>query len=810
MPFPRSLRLLLAAVLFICIGVALWSPSIEGAENQGANPANQPDRVGIADSDLLKQPGSRDQRTETTSDLTAADANAATEAEVETAQFLIGQVLDPNYEPVEGAWVISGTEAEPVLTAEDGTFELPLNKPFDGDNGRSLVAWKEGFGLAQKYVRQQQGVLILLKKDELKEVRILDKDSGLPVVDAKVQVLVEVDSETGNGFFDLRRFANLPMIIDTTDGDGKIKIPDPKVSERYTLEVEKEGYDRRLINWWSLRNIEEIHMARPEEVRMQFVRKDGSPHAGAQVCFPQYRKTITLDEEGWGTLPSEARWGFWVVQLLDENTQWVFVQVEDNQIQDGASLSTDYFTRSGQLFVQGDEKASAFEIATSAVWSGWGDSYLPDPIWGEQENLVWTAINDKGEFKIDHGWQGKEVVLHVRRTGAKGVLLSERVLGAGPYELSLAAAATLKATVACARPELLEGASLKFVGNQTDHEATVSLTEGFVEVRLPADKFDVILMLPEIPHDLPLGELQIIGMDLEHTFYFEGIRTISGSVRAGGEKIFPCEVILTDENNFWTRVDVDPQGHWELKGAPTGEIALRLKPENKWLAPVDDFNYTMQVGQTVQDIDLPVATLVLSAGNIPLDLIDKIRISRQKLPEPVLDGRRNRWYGSSRPKMPDLSNGPVEILLSPSVVNFQSGQSKLPLGETSLKIREGEVRAFEIRAVTTSLVSVRIEGFSERLWGNFQLSPVQVPGLLDYPSFRPQPGASQNLAGQLGQSMHVLPGVWKVTLHAPFWSSEYRTQVGEGKLEFELDLQSDWEEVWLRLNKNGKLERSGR
>jgi hypothetical protein len=808
MPFPRSLRLLFAAVLFICIGVALWSPTIEGAETQGSTAAKPTDRVEIAESDGLGQPGGSDHRTELPTDPNLTDPADEAGVETEVERFLSGQVLDPNFDPIEGAWVISGTEAEPVISAADGTFELPLNKPFDGDNGRSLMAWKEGFNLAQKYVRQQHGILIVLKEDELKEVRILDKDSGLPVVGAKVQVLVEVDSETGDGFFDLRRFANLPMIIDTTDGDGKIKIPDPKVSERYTLEVEKEGYDRRLVDWWSLRNTEEIIMARPEEVRMQFVRKDGRPHAGAQVCFPWYRKTITLDDEGWGTLPSEARWGFWSVQLLDGDTQWVFVQVKNDQVQNGASLTTDYFTRSGQLFVQGDEKASAFEIATSAVWSGWGDNYVPDPVWGEQENLVWTAISAKGEFKIEHGWQGDEVVLHVRRAGAKGVLLSEKVLGAGPYELSLASAATLKAKVECAQPELLEGASLKFVGNQTDHEATVSLSEGSLEVRLPADKFNVFLMLPEISHDLPLGELQIIGMDIEHTFHFRGTRTISGSVMAGGVKVFPCEVILSNEDNFSTRVDVDPQGHWKLKGAPTGEITMRIRPENKWLAPVDDFNYSLQPGQAVQDIDLPVATLVLSAGNIPLDLIDKIRISRQRLPEPVLDGRRRRWYGSSRPKMPDLSNGPVEILLGPSLVNFQSGQSQLPLGETSLEIREGEVRAFEIRAVATSLVAVYVEGFSERLWGNFQLSPVRVPGLQDFPSFRPQNGAGRNQPGQLGQSMHVLPGVWKVTVQAPFWSSEYRTQVGLGRLELELDFQAEWEEIWLRLDKEGNLQLS--
>lgn len=55
---------------------------------------------------------------------------------------------------------------------------------------------------------------------------------------------------------------------------------------------------------------------------MRFVRKDRTPHAGAQICFPWYRKIVTPDEDYWGNLPPEARRGLWSVQLRDESTQW--------------------------------------------------------------------------------------------------------------------------------------------------------------------------------------------------------------------------------------------------------------------------------------------------------------------------------------------------------------------------------------------------------------------------------------------------------------------------------------------------------
>lgn len=802
----QLLALACTTVFILCITLILLPEGLEGAtavdeqsttaELESANTEQEPGRT----------PSSDDRTEVAMPDDPTENGDGEIDVAVEEAEkFLTGTVLDQDYEPVADAWVISDQEAEPVRSAEDGTFQLPLRGTFSAEEGRGIHAWKEGMSLTHKYVRQLEGTLLVLKPDEGIELQILDEDSKLPLPGAKVVMQVDVESERGGGFFDLRRFAVVPAELGVTDGAGKVKIPDPKVSNNYSIEITLEGYDRRTVNHWSLRYRQIAYMSRPKQTRMRFTRADDSPHAGARLCFSWEREIVTTDDDGWVDLPSSARWGFWGVQLIDENTKWVFDQVEDNQISDGATLITRHEPRHGKLFVEGGEKATHYEIATSGSWSGWGEEFLPDPTWNG-EDLDWHAIQESGEFAFEQGWQSERTYLHVRRVGSKGVLLSQKVDGPGPHQLNLAAAARITLIVECPTPEVLEGASLKIDGRRTDHEVTPSLSEGKVEVRLPIDKFNVELFLSDMPHPIPLGKCEVIGMDMEQTFYFEGLRHVSGTLLADGKGVFPCNVRLRSNDGFYARLDTNPDGKWELKGAPQKDLTVEFYPEDNWLTPVDRPRFELPRGRNELHHELAVGYLLISPGDLTDDELKKLNVSRRPLPGRSNQGGRsyNRY---SRPKELDFSNGPLEVALSPSQVQFTV--NGVPMASTEIDVDAGETKTFVLQTVATTAVRLRLRGFDSNLWGSWGVTPINVPLMQELPSFKVQEVHGSTQPGQIGNGKYLLPGRWRVWVRAPFWywNDWDNGQVGNGRIQFEIDVRGEWQDVWLRVDEEQKIEK---
>ncbi len=794
-------------IFVMCIALVLIPDGVQGAARQDQVKAE--DHIQQVEAD--QEPGkseSADSRTEVAHTDSPSDEEADPELDVEVVEaerFLLGTVLDKEFNPIADAWVIADVEAQPVRTAEDGTFQLPLLKPFSADEGRDILAWKEGLSVTSKHVRQQEGNLLVLKVDEGKEIQVLDQDSQLPLAGATVVMQVDVESESGNGFFDLRRSAIVPATLGPTDGDGKVKIPDPKVSNAYSIEITLEGYDRRTLNQWEVRRSEKVFLARPKQTRMRFTREDGTPHAGARLCFSWQREIVTMDDQGWVDLPTSARWGFWSVQLIDEDTMWVFNSVGAEQIADGATLLTHYEPRHGKLFVEGGEKASQYEIASSGSWSGWGNEYLPDPTWNH-EDLIWLPINDRGEFKVESGWQSKESYLHVRRVGSKGVLLSQKVDGPGPHNLSLASASMITFKVECAQPELLEGATLKVEGYQTDHEVSKDLADGKVEMRLPVDKFQVSLTLPDLPHSYPLGKAEVVGMDMEQTFHFAGLRSASGQLRADGEGVFPCRVRIRSSEGFYTNLETNPEGKWELKGAPEQNLTIEFLPEDNWLTPLNQPRFDLPRGMSLFDYDLPVGYLLISPGDLLDEELEQLSISRRALPG---EGNQRGYQRSSRPKNLDFENGEFEVVVGPSLITFSANNSGLPLANTEIEVRAGETKTFSLQSVATTLTSIKLKNCDFNLWGSWNVSPIDVPGMRDYPSFKVQEAQGQQVPGQIGNAKHLLPGKWRVWVRAPFWYwTEYDNgQVGNGRLDFEINVSGDWQDIWLKLGENQKIER---
>lgn len=794
------------AVLAACCAVLFSGPAIRAAEESDSAieaPVGEREAVTEVD-DNGQDPGRSEVEVET---IPSPDTGVGPGLGGLPERYLRGTVLNEKYEPVAEAWVLTDQEHDAVLTDADGVFELPLLHEFGPSEGRSVTAWKEGMSLAQKYVRQLEDNLLILKLDEGVEITVVDAESGLPIEGAEVEVLIEASSDTSGGFFDLRNFASLPTDVKLTTADGKAKIPDPELGDNFTLEVRKDGYVKRYIDRWNLRRQKEVRLAKPKELRMRFVSAEGEPHAGAQLCFPWYRKIVTLDDDGWGDLPPEAAWGFWGVQLRDEGTQWVWTQVDDGRIQTGAELATDWRPRKGRLYVQGDEKPSVFEVGTSAAQDQWGwQNFLPSPQWNA-ESVDWVQVDEDGFFELNSGWQGETTYLHVRRVGSEGVMLSQKLIGDGPYELTLSAAAQVAIEVRCPRPELLEGASLTFYGHETDHEQTVSLEQGKASSRLPADRYSVRLTLANAAHELPLEDMIVLGLDMEHVFHFAGVRTVGGILSAGGKPIFPCRLDVR-YGSFSVRTETRPDGSWAVENAPKEDLRLRVMPEDGWISPVEGSYLWIPASQERFDHDYLTATLLLSLGRFPFENLDDLRASRRSRDgmqrTTGLNGERQR-FNSTSPKMPDLSEGPVEIQVTPGKVRFSADRAGIALADLELELAAGDVRTFSIDTLPTTVTRVVVSGFRESVWGNVDWSPVNVPGLDDYPNFVPQNARSSGRAGQVGNSIHLLPGVWRLNVRAPFWSNEYRGQVGQGEIAEEIVIRGSETTVRVEMDEQDRI-----
>jgi hypothetical protein len=794
------------AVLAACFAVLFSVPAIQAAEGEDAAVESvDHQREAISeDSELEQNAGRSEVAVETVPTLgSGTDPNLGGLSE----RFLRGTVLNEAFEPIPEAWVMTDQEHDAVKTDAEGAFELLLLDTFGPSEGRTITAWKEGMSVAQKYVRQLEENLLILKQDEGVEITVVDAESGLPIEGAEVEILIEASSDTSGGFFDLRNFASLPTEVQITDAAGKAKVPDPQISNNYTLEVRKETYVKRYVDQWNLRRQKEVRLATPKELRMRFVSKEGEPHAGARICFPWYRKIVTLDDDGWGDLPPEAAWGFWGVQLRDESTQWVWTEVDDGRIQSGAELATDWRSRQGRLYVQGDEKPTVFEVGTSAAQDQWGwQNFLPSPQWNS-ESVDWVQVDEDGHFELKFGWQGETTYLHVRRVGSDSVMLSQKLIGDGPYELTISAAAQVAIEVRCPRPELLEGASLTFYGHQTDHEQTISLEQGKASLRLPADRYSCRLTLENAAHELPLDDMVVLGLDMEHVFHFAGVRTVGGILSAGGQPLFPCRLDVR-YGSFSVRAETRPDGSWAIEHAPKEVLRLRVMPEDGWVYPVEGSYLWIPAEQERFDHDYLTATLLLSLGSFPSNSLDELRASRRSRDgmqrTTGFTGERQR-FNSTTPKIPDLTEGPVEILVTPGTVRFSADRAGVALAELELELAAGDVRTFSVDTLPTTVTRVIAAGFNESLWGNANWTPVRVPGMDDYPNFIPQNAGNSGRAGQVGNSIHLLPGVWRLNLRAPFWSNEYRGQVGQGEIAEEVVIGGAQAVIRVEMDEQGRI-----
>ncbi len=804
MPRPLLIACLLALVAGLCC-VVVWSPgNLSASTDNGSNTNADFDADQQASSGGGRQPS----RTEIGDDPVeeeVIDSAPVRGGVVLGDRVLSGRVIDAEYEPVAEAWVLTAEEGTPVLTEEDGSFEIPLGPDrYWWTFSREIIAWKDGRALTRKSVRQTDGILMVLKEDEGVKRKVIDGDSQMALPGAEARILVEVESDTEGGFFNMRRFVDLPLEVAPADDDGNITIPDPEKSQRFAIEVKHPDYEPVLTDWWSVRRDQPIRLSQPTEIKMQFVDSDGKPHAGAQLGFPWTRRILTLDAEGWVNLPPEARWGLWSVQLVTAEQRWIFLEIEEDQIYDGGAVATNAYPRLGKLQLEGSESPALYEVATSSQWQYW-KSYEPDPS-DNPEALIWTPVVADGTFTSADGWQADHTGLHVRKIGERRILHSEELVGEGPYEIALAAASLLKVLVHADPPEVLTGAALELIGQDDGSLTSAELGEGAAEIMLTNGQYELRLQLAGHPHKYPLGEIEILGKGVEHEFWFEGVHTLTGSVTAGGEAVFPCQLDLRSDNGFRTSVDTDPKGNWSLDGAPHQEIYLRVRPEDDWIEPVTGIWALVGPYQDQVYTDIPVARLLVTVGNYPEKLLDKIT-ARREAPSGSSRGYRSgrSSNSSTNAKLPDLREGPAELRLAPGVVRFRTRDNDMPLADTRIEIRANEVAGFVVSTPPVGRIATRIEGLNGQLWGNVDIQPVNVPLSEKYPTFVAGNGSRPaNANGMIGNPRVLLPGRYKVRMHNQIWSRDLNGQLGGGEASIEIEIgEGDWKEAVFHIGDDG-------
>jgi hypothetical protein len=145
-------------------------------------------------------------------------------------------------------------------------------------------------------------------------------------------------------------------------------------------------------------------------------------------------------------------------------------------------------------------------------------------------------------------------------------------------------------------------------------------------------------------------------------------------------------------------------------------------------------------------------------------------------------------------------------MVTPGQVRFTADRAGVALAELELELAAGDVRTFSVDTLPTTMTRVVVSGFNEPIWGNANWTPINVPGLDDFPGFVPQNARSSGRAGQLGNSIHLLPGIWRLNVRAPFWSNEYRGQVGQGEIAEEVVIGGSQTVIRIEMDEQDRIK----
>lgn len=717
---------------------------------------------------------------------------------------LTGYVLNEAQEGIGEALVFDVQDGTSVRAAADGRFTLRV-RPQGPWEQRQLFAWAPGWSLEQSFADFDDAPCFVLKPQAPLALRVIDRRNGAPVAGARAWLGAYGMERYESGFLH-NPLRELPVPIAPSGADGALSLPAWHANVR--LVVDAEGFERFQKEVHERTQL--VALAAAEALRLRCLRPDGSAVAGATVAFPQFSATAATDAAGWVDLPARAGAALWGTQVQDGERFWLHQgDPTETTVDAPATIVVEHFPRHGSLALPAGESGANYEVATTGGSTGLFVQLEPNPE-RHGDALRWQPVAADGGFTIDAGWQSRQTTLLVRRAADRVIVHSELLPGPGPYRIAFAARLAVRIVVLAQPPEALAEARLQLRRAWDGEAATgaLALAGGAAETSLAPGEYRVDLRLPERAGTIELGGVTVESAPIERVFDLGRVRSLSGTVRAGGEPLFPCILYLRNESGWSEEIRSDQNGRWQLDWVPETQVSVHLRPEDPWLVELGRAPYqSIPDAVTEYAIDLPVATLELSLDpNWPLDG-SKLHVQREPL-TPVEEGVPAHW--DKPPRLPPLDGGVARLRTTPCALAFSTFEPFTVLETERLELQANEVRHLQVRGVRAGRVQVRLrDDAGLYLAERFELEPAAVAAPTAAWNRAPAKDYSYHdqAVGAVRPAYHCLPGTWTVRLRAPIrWAHDHqKLAIEAGAWDLELPVEAGRTTiVWLRRGPDGR------
>lgn len=703
-----------------------------------------------------------------------------------TPETLFGEIADEAGDPVPGVWVFTDREAEAVYTDEAGRFEIPIDGALIGRVGRHLVAWRDGYEPLRHFVDGAGFLWLTLKASTPRPVRLVAKDSDVPVPLARVEIVTKSNPWSRDGFFDVATWIPVPTEPIVADAQGWAELPS---GESYYVRVTAEGYltDRKRVS----EKTERLELEKDlPPVAVRLLLPDGTPLSHARLKARQTGRILQADENGWVELSGYDSANIWGIQIQWEDSGYHYSPgFKGLPAEAGQELVIEHFPRRGRVSSGGDWDPTEFEIATSGTMTGMGShTWLPDPA-RTPDLLRWETLGPTGAFEVTDGWQGTVTAAHVRHRESHRLAIQAPLEGPGPYELELPPTYTLGVGVSAEPGAVLDGARILLLGSHFKEGlvANAALTEGRAEVGLHEGEYDVHLMRAGSRTRLRLGSVQMPAADHEEQFDLGRMRELSGVVTAADEPVFPCRVYLYVEESGWDPLAVattDHEGGWRVGFVPDKDLMAHVSPADPWLRERPVTEYAIPDGEVTCEFEMEVGEIEFVAAD--LKNLDPTMIRVQRCP--VDQAKEPRNYSRSF-DMPDLSTGSARIVTTPCQVVLDTSWSFEVLENDSFLVPSAQQTTAMLRVLRAGLLVVSVSGEDCRLSVRFEAEPVDLDSLPEGAAIEARRARNPlRRAGMSGSALSLLPGTWRVSLTGPIhaldkWPRETLGAEGEWETE---------------------------
>ncbi len=715
-----------------------------------------------------------------------ADSSVAVNDEEEQF-FLSGKVMDEGGNPVEGAWVTTAKDPQPVFTDASGHFATPIAAPPGPGNWLIYDAWHEGYELARSQTNEPGAVTIVLKKGTTFPARVIDATNQQPIEGAVAQFMLRGYMDPALGALNQYPWIKIPIPPFTSDANGIFTVP--PISSGF-IHITAPGYADSVEVVYPSPHEWNFALVPKAQVRVRFVLEDDTPLANTVASFDPSFEPITTDGDGWLTVPalSQAYYSNLVLQWQDKG--YVFGWAHDlpqlPKLENGKELVVPYRPIEGKLAISGSAKPEEFEVATFSLRWNHGTYKMPDPD-RQPELLYWAPVNSDASFEILNGWQGAGTEIAVRRIADGEIIHKQRLKGEGPFliPLDLDYGALARFEIKAEPPEALHAMRLwiyrEYQSNPDQKVPALPLKDGKAEVNLRQGQWAVKLIGEGFESSPRLGSISMAEGETDFVFDLGKLRKVRGRLTAGGRAVDDAILDFHQKGGYYVdrrsagprmgdskqlsgfmiRKRLTGDGKWDIGWIPETAMIARFETDNRWLGRGASFHFELPPGQDYFDFKLPVATVKFTLNGDVAPAPKDVEIWRKELPE--LGGVGVDYMSTYHHAFPDLSAGPQEITVSPGQFRLFLHDPTLLLTPTNFTVREGEYLPLTVQVEPAGEVVVVWHTEQGPWQARYVLEPAEE-GLM---SVEPRRIISREYNARKGgfrYSYSTVPGKWKLRL----------------------------------------------